>query len=50
MRKLLEQMIAEHSNRTPEQVEVDIERDKILTAQEAVEYGMVDRVLTTRGA
>jgi ATP-dependent Clp protease protease subunit len=46
MRKLLEQMIAEHSNRTPEQVEVDIERDKILTAQEAVEYGMVDRVLT----
>jgi ATP-dependent Clp protease protease subunit len=50
MRKLLEQMIAEHSKRTPEQVEVDIERDKILTAQEAVDYGLVDRVLTTRGA
>jgi ATP-dependent Clp protease, protease subunit len=49
MRKLLEAMLAEHSNRTLEQVESDIERDKILTAEEAVEYGLVDRVLTTRG-
>jgi|SRR4051794_8133425 ATP-dependent Clp protease protease subunit len=48
MRKLLEDLIAKHSNRTPEQVEKDIERDKILTATEAVEYGLVDRVLTTR--
>jgi ATP-dependent Clp protease protease subunit len=43
-------MIAKHSNRTAEQVQVDIERDKILTAEEAVDYGLVDRVLTTRGA
>jgi len=49
MRKLLEEMIARHSNRTAEQVERDIERDKILTAEEAVEYGLVDRILTTRG-
>ena len=49
MRKLLEEMIARHSQRSPEQVERDIERDKILTAEEAVEYGLVDRVLTTRG-
>jgi ATP-dependent Clp protease protease subunit len=42
-------MLAEHSSRTVEQVQVDIERDKILTAEEAVEYGLVDRVLTTRG-
>ena len=49
MRKLLESMLAKHSNRTLEQVESDIERDKILTAEEAVEYGLVDRVLTTRG-
>ena len=49
MRKLLEDMIARHSNRTAEQVAVDIERDKILTAEEAVEYGLVDRVLSTRG-
>ena len=50
MRSLLEEMIAKHSNRTAEQVQVDIERDKILTAEEAVDYGLVDRVLTTRGA
>jgi ATP-dependent Clp protease protease subunit len=49
MRKLLEVMIARHSNRSEEEVEKDIERDKILTADEAVEYGLVDRVLTTRG-
>ncbi len=49
MRKQLEAMLAQHSNRTLEQVERDIERDKILTAEEAVEYGLVDRVLTTRG-
>ena len=48
MRTLLEELIAKHSKRTPEQVEKDIERDKILTAAEAVEYGLVDRVLTTR--
>ena len=42
-------MIAKHSGRTAEQVERDIERDKILTAEEAVEYGLIDQVLTTRG-
>jgi ATP-dependent Clp protease, protease subunit len=48
MRAMLEQMIAKHSGRTEEQVRVDIERDKILTAEEALDYGLVDRVLTTR--
>ena len=50
LRSVLESMLVRHSNRTAEQVEVDIERDKILTAEEAVEYGLVDRVLTTRGS
>lgn len=50
MRKLLEEMIAKHSNRTPEQVEQDIERDKILTATEAVEYGLIDAVIDSRKA
>ena len=49
MRAMLESMLAQHSNRSLEQVGKDIERDKILTAEEAVEYGLVDRVLTTRG-
>jgi ATP-dependent Clp protease, protease subunit len=48
MRRLLEEMIATHTGRTPEQVNTDIERDKILTAEEAVAYGLVDQVLTSR--
>jgi ATP-dependent Clp protease protease subunit len=38
-------MIAEHTGKTPEQVSRDIERDKILTAEGAVEYGLIDAVL-----
>lgn len=45
MRELLEKMIAEHSGRSIEDVSRDIERDKILTAEQAVEYGIVDQVL-----
>jgi ATP-dependent Clp protease protease subunit len=48
MRSLLETLIARHSGRTPEQVKEDIERDKILTAEEAVEYGLVDEVVRSR--
>lgn len=50
MRALLEDMLAKHSTRPLDQIRQDIERDKILTAQEAVEYGLVDEVLTTRKA
>ena len=48
MREWLEETIARHSNRTAEQVQKDIERDKILTAEQAVEYGLVDQVLGSR--
>ena len=45
MRELLEKMISDHSGRDMEQVSRDIERDKILTAEGAVEYGLIDAVL-----
>ncbi|MGV8877363.1 MAG: ATP-dependent Clp protease proteolytic subunit [Rhodoglobus sp.] len=48
MRTWLEETLAHHSNRTPEQVNKDIERDKILSAADAVEYGLIDQVLTSR--
>jgi len=48
MRSMLEEMLAHHSNRSIEQVREDIERDKILTAAEAVEYGLVDSVIESR--
>ena len=43
-------MLAKHSNRTIEQIASDIERDKILTAAEAVEYGIIDKVMASRKA
>jgi ATP-dependent Clp protease, protease subunit len=45
MRELLETMIAEHTGKDVDQVSSDIERDKILTAEGAVEYGLIDAVL-----
>jgi ATP-dependent Clp protease, protease subunit len=50
MRSLLEKMISKHTGRSEEQVRQDIERDKILTAAEAVEYGLIDEVVSTRKA
>ncbi len=50
IRTRMEEMLARHTGRTREQVGADIERDKILTAQEAVEYGLVDRILPNREA
>jgi ATP-dependent Clp protease protease subunit len=48
MRALLEQLLARHSGRTEEQVREDIERDKILTAHQALDYGLIDQVITSR--
>ena len=50
MRALLEELIAKHSTREPADIALDIERDKILTAHEAVEYGLIDQVLASRKA
>jgi ATP-dependent Clp protease protease subunit len=48
MRTWLEDTIALHSSRSSDQVRNDIERDKILTAQGALEYGLIDQVLPSR--
>ncbi len=50
MRTWLEQTLSSHSGRSLEQVRKDIERDKILTAAQAKEYGLVDEVLASRKA
>ena len=50
MRTRLEEMLVRHTGRSPEQVSADIERDKILDAQGAVEYGLVDRIIPSRKA
>jgi ATP-dependent Clp protease, protease subunit len=48
VRRLMESTLARHTNKTADQVRSDIERDKILTADEAKEYGIVDEVLAYR--
>ena len=50
MRGLLEDLLSKHSKKSKEDIAKDIERDKILTADEAVEYGLVDQILASRKA
>ena len=45
IRTLQEELLARHTGRTPEQIRDDLERDLILTAADAVRFGVVDRVL-----
>jgi ATP-dependent Clp protease protease subunit len=48
MRTWLEDTLSLHSNRTSAEVNKDIDRDKILSAEEALEYGLIDQVLSPR--
>ena len=50
MRKEMEGILAHHSNKPVEEIEHDIERDKILTAEQAKDYGIIDQVITSRKA
>ena len=48
--RLQEDLLARHVIKSSEQIRKDIERDKILTSAEAVEYGIIDQVLASRKA
>ena len=48
MRSQLESILARHTGQTEEQIRLDIERDTILTAERAKEYGIIDDIITTR--
>ena len=48
MRTLMEETLARHTGRSAEQISEDTDRDKILTAQEALEYGIIDQVFDYR--
>jgi len=47
IKKLIETIIAENTSKPIEQVHEDMERDKWLTAQEALEYGLVDQIINS---
>jgi len=42
---LLHEMLAHHTGQPVEQIAIDFDRDRFMTAEEAVEYGLVDQVL-----
>lgn len=44
----MNELMAEHTGQPLEQIERDTERDRFMTAEEAVEYGLVDGILTHR--
>jgi ATP-dependent Clp protease protease subunit len=48
MRDLMEEILSRHTGQTMETVRMDVERDKIFTAEQAKEYGIVDQVISTR--
>jgi len=41
----LNELIAKHAGKDVAQVKLDTERDKFLTAQEALDYGLIDRIV-----
>ncbi|MFD6419465.1 ATP-dependent Clp protease proteolytic subunit [Streptomyces sp. NPDC060194] len=47
-RDLLEELLARHTGQSPARIRADIERDKILDAEDARAYGLVDRIVSQR--
>lgn len=48
MKKQLNEMLALHTGRSMEEIERDTDRDNFMTSQEALEYGLIDKVYTNR--
>jgi ATP-dependent Clp protease, protease subunit len=49
MTRRMAEIIAKHSGQAVEQVEKDIDRDRFMTPEEAVAYGLADHVMAPRG-
>ena len=48
IRQKMNEMLAANTGKSLEQIQIDTERDNYMTAQEAMEYGIVDKVIETR--
>ena len=49
LRERLNRILAERTGQTMEQIHKDTDRDRFMSGEEAVEYGLIDRVLSSRG-
>jgi ATP-dependent Clp protease protease subunit len=49
LRERLARIMADNTGQTIEQIHKDTDRDRFMSAEESVEYGMIDKVLTNRG-
>ena len=50
MRAQLDELLAAHTGQPAEKIHVDTERDFVMSADEAVAYGIIDEVISARGA
>ena len=48
LRSKLNELYGRHTGKTPEQVEKDMDRDRFMSAEEAVEYGLIDKVVQNK--
>jgi ATP-dependent Clp protease, protease subunit len=48
LRESLYRILVEHTGQTEARIQTDLERDYIMTAEQAREYGLIDRIFTTR--
>jgi ATP-dependent Clp protease protease subunit len=48
MRDLLEQILAHHTGQSIERIHADTDRDFVMEANEALEYGIIDDVISSR--
>jgi len=49
MRSVINQLLADHSGQALEKIEKDVERDFIMSPQQAKEYGLIDEIIHKRG-
>ena len=47
IRKRTDEIYAKHTGQSEEQVHLDMERDRFFTAEQAVEYGLIDKVISS---
>ena len=48
IRELTSEILAKHTGQSMEQIELDVERDRYLSAAQAKEYGLIDEVIAHR--